>query len=416
MKILISGGGIGGNCLAFWLSKLGHDVTVVEWFPNLRATGLQLDLRGHGIEVMKRMGLEQAFRARAAREQGLKVVDSSSREWAHFPANKSGKGLQNFTTEFEIMRGDLCQLFHDATKDRAKYIFGNSIEHFEDKDGSVNVLFKNGERHQFDLLVGADGQGSRTRKMMNGPNAADAFVPLSGRYISYFTIPRRMQEGEDYSATMYFGTENRILMTRRSSPHEIQAYLMCTTDSERFHNARRAGGMEEKKAVAEIFRGAGWQAEEILNSMMNSEDFYCEKIGLVKRSAWYQGHVALVGDAAYCPSSMTGMGTTSAVVGAYVLAGEIGKHCGSEYNEGTLEMALKAYENKFRPFMDQVQEGVSEGGLIWKLWPTRPFGIAILNSIFGVASFLKLNVLGELILRENVTGWELPEYEEMRGK
>ena len=97
LKILISGGGIAGNAVAFWLSKLGHDVTVIERFPNLRATGLQIDLRGHGIEVLRPMGLEEAFRSKIVPEQGLQVVDKSGRRRAYFPANKSGQGPQSFT-------------------------------------------------------------------------------------------------------------------------------------------------------------------------------------------------------------------------------------------------------------------------------------------------------------------------------
>ncbi|GKT49033.1 uncharacterized protein ColSpa_09214 [Colletotrichum spaethianum] len=120
MKVLISGGGITGNCVVFWLSRLGDDTIVIEWYPELRTTGLQLDLRGHGIEVMKRMGLDSAFRAKVAPEQGLQFVDDSGRPRAHFPVNRSGNGLQNFTTNNEIMRGDFVQLLYGVTKDRVK--------------------------------------------------------------------------------------------------------------------------------------------------------------------------------------------------------------------------------------------------------------------------------------------------------
>ena len=167
LKVLISGGGIAGNALAFWLSKLGHDITVVERFPSLRTTGLQIDLRGPGIEVLKRMGLEQAFRSNAAREDGIQVVDKTGRRRAYFPANKSGKGPQAFTSEFEIMRGDLCRIIYDAAKVReVSYIFATSIERFENTGDGVEVWFSNGKTERFDLLVGADGQGSHTRKMM----------------------------------------------------------------------------------------------------------------------------------------------------------------------------------------------------------------------------------------------------------
>lgn len=416
MKVLISGAGIAGNSLAFWLSKLGHDVTVVERFPALRTTGLQLDLRGHGVEVMRRMGLEQAFRAKSAPEQGLEIVDSQGRQSAYFPANASGQGLQSFTSDFEIMRGDLCRLLYDAAAgDRVRFVFGTSIEGFEQAgDGGVDVRFADGSKGHFDLLVGADGQGSRTRRMTLQPGDTDAFEPMGGFYACYFTVQKPMAEDEGFSATVYLGTDNRTIMTRRHSPDSAQFYLFFRTASEEFLELRRTGDITKQKDwVACMFRGNGWQTEEILKGMMDSIDFYCEQIGLVKMNPWSKGGcMTLLGDAGYCPSPMTGMGTTSAVVGAYVLAGEIGRHCGGNSGKEGLERALAAYEETFRPFMDQVQHGVSADALIWKLWPTRPFGIAVMNSLLGWASFFRLNVLGDWVLKEDVK-WELPEYEEL---
>ena len=418
MKVLISGGGIAGNALAFWLSKLGHDITIIERFSTLRTTGLQLDLRGHGVDVLKRMGLEQSFRSKMAPEQGLQIVDKSGRRRAYFPANKSGKGRQSFTTDWEIMRGDLCRLIYDATKDRAKYVFGTSIESFEETNDSIEVRFTNGETDKFDLLVGADGVGSRTRKMMLGPNTPDAFYPLKDLYVAYFTVPQPMQEGEEYLATVYMAPGRRGVMTRRQVAHEMQVYLGCTVDSERLKKSRPGDTKEEKEALAEIMQGAGWQIDGITKFMKNSDDFYLERMGLVKLDSWSRGRVALVGDAAYCPSANTGMGTTSSMVGAYILAGEIGKYCGlvKKENEGTdikdrLNTALKAYEQRFQPFMKQVQKGVLEESS--SLMPSTAFGIAVMNCLMGVASLLRLDIFGKYFLKEEVKGWDLPEYEDM---
>lgn len=415
LKILISGGGIAGNALAFWLTKLGHDITIVERFPSLRATGLQVDLRGHGIEVMRRMGLEEDFRSKSAPEQGLQVVDSSGKQWGYFPANRSGKGLQGFTTDFEIMRGDLCRLLFDATENRAKYIFGTSIESFKEKGDCIEVRFMDGKTDRFDLLVGADGQGSRTRKMMLGSDTADAFYPFKDVYVAYFTITRPMKDGDDYIATSYMAPGNRVVFLRRHSPHAIQAYLMCKTKSERFKKARRGDSREEKEAFAEIFRGAGWQTGEILKCLDGADDFYCERMGVVKLPSWSNGRVTLVGDAAYCPSANTGMGTSSAMVGAYILAGEIGRHCGPSDTEGKedgLATALKAYEEKFRPFMDQVQKGLPEKDGVWDMMASTSLGIAIMNCLLWILSLLRVNIFG-WILREDVRGWDLPAYKEL---
>ncbi|PTB66684.1 FAD/NAD(P)-binding domain-containing protein [Trichoderma citrinoviride] len=417
MKVLISGAGITGNALAYWLSKLGHNVTVIERFPELRTTGLQVDLRGPGIQVLKRMGLEEAFRAKSVPEQGFAIVDSSNRRWAYFGVNNSGKGLQSFTTEYEILRGDLCRLMHDAIKDKVTFRFGVSIDGFKQKGNGVDVEFTDGKTERFDFIVGADGMGSNTRKLMLGPGVADALRPVKGAYTAYFTIPRPIQKGEEYNSTFYLATGRRAIMTRRHSPEEIQIYLPCNTLSDRMKQAHKDGVPEQKKALAEIFQDAGWKSKEILRDMFNSENFYCERLGLVKLDAWYDGRVVLVGDAAYCPSPLTGMGTTSGIVGAYVLAGEIARHCGNAKGGKAptdgLDVAFKTYDDKFRPFINQVTDGVGDDSIFWNKMPSSAFAVALVNLLLGIAAFLRLNVVGNWILKENVK-WMLPEYDELK--
>jgi len=414
MKVLISGAGMAGSSLAFWLAKLGHEVTVIERFPDLRATGLQIDLRGHGISVLKRMGLSDIYRSMAVPEQGLQVVDRSGRRRAFFPANTSGKGLQSFTTDWEIMRGDLCHLLHDAAvKHGAKYVFGSMVEGFQEKEvEGLEVNFKDGKKEVFDLLVGADGVHSRTRTMML-PGAPDAFYPIgasrgSGTIIAYCTIPCPIQEGEEYIATMFMAPGRRGVMTRRNNADSIQAYLGYTTNLAGIDRMNSARGdiTKQKSVLTETLRGAGWRMEELLKSLGDATDFYCEHLGLVKLEKWSRGRVVLLGDAAYCPSVNTGMGTTSALVGAYILAGEIGRvDKGAEGLEGSLQ----AYENKFRPFMDQVQKGVDESG---SEMPSSAFSIGVLNILMGVASFFKVDI-GSWMIKEKVKNWDLPEYKDM---
>ncbi|XXH00805.1 hypothetical protein Hte_007156 [Hypoxylon texense] len=419
MKVLISGAGIAGNALAFWLSKLGHEVTVIEWFSNLRATGLQIDLRGPGIQVLRRMGLEEAFRAKAAPEHGFQIVDGSGRRRAYFPANKSGKGLQSLTSDFEIMRGDLCHLLHDATAGRAKYVFGTSIESFEQTDHVVEVRFTGGKTDTFDLVVGADGQWSKTRRMMLGPDVPDALLPLGGGvYTAYFTMPRPIEKGEGYIATAYIAPGRKGFFLRRHSPDTVQVYMGCTSDSEKLKNARRGDTQAEKEALAEFYRGGGWRTKEIVEAMMDAEDFYCERMCLVKLDSWSRGRVTLVGDAGYCPSATTGMGTTCGMVGAYILAGEIARHCGGGASgdgntKDGLATALRAYEEKFRPFMDQVQEGVASDTGMWGSMPSSAFGIGVLNCIMSLVSFLRIDLAKWFLKEDAVKDWKLPEYAEL---
>lgn len=283
LKVLINGAGIAGNALAFWLAKLGHDVTVVERFPDLRATGLQIDLRGHGITVLKRMGLEQAFRSRMAPEQGLQVVDSSGRQWAYFPSNKSGSGIQGFTTDFEIMRGDLCRIMYEPTKHRAKYVFGTTVERFEEKDDAIEVRYTDGKTDRFDFVVGADGIGSRTRRQMVGVGNPDGFYPIGGLYAAYFTMRKPIKGGEEYRATAYLAGNGRAVMVRRGDPDVVQVYLLLSTETERLKKTRRGDVEAEKAAFIEIYQDAGWRLDEILKSLKEDvQDFYCERIGVVE--------------------------------------------------------------------------------------------------------------------------------------
>lgn len=414
MRILISGGGVAGPSLAFWLSKLGHDITLIERWPTLRTTGQQIDLRGPGIQVMKRMGLMNLFRSYAVSERGLQFVDDSGRQKVFFPVNKTGTGLQSFTTDYEIMRGDLCRMLYDVTKDKVKYMFGTHIASLEPRDDAVAVTLSDGTVDQFDLVVGADGQGSRTRKMILGSSDPDPFHYL-GVYISYFTIPRR--EEDEYISTLYNVPRKRFVFTRRHDVDTIQAYLGIYGTETELEALQDGDIADQKKAYAEKFADAAWETPRIIRDMQDSEvakDFFSQKVGQVKLDSWSRGRVVLLGDAAYCPSPATGMGTTSGIVGAYVLAGEISKYCSDrgffQGSKDPLITALQGYDTKFRPFIEQVQNvgpGMPQIGL-----PATRWGIGFMHSFLWLSRSLGIDAVAQWFLRESNT-WNLPRYESM---
>ncbi|KAJ5729178.1 FAD/NAD(P)-binding domain-containing protein [Penicillium malachiteum] len=173
LNILICGGGCAGPALAFWLARNGHQVTVVERFPVLRAHGAQVDLRGQGIEVAKRMGLIDAIRSKLVDEEGVAFVDSKGKVYGTMMAKRTGKGAQSLTSEYEIMRGDLICILYDATKYNVKYIFGKTVDKFDQDEKQVIAHFSDGSLGTFDILVGADGQGSRIRNAILSPESPD---------------------------------------------------------------------------------------------------------------------------------------------------------------------------------------------------------------------------------------------------
>ena len=271
------------------------------------------------------------------------------------------------------------------------------------------------------VLVGADGLWSHTRKTMLTPGVPDP-VTFLGAYSAYFTAPVPQQNGEAYNGTVYIASNRRILFTRRHRADQIQVYLFLVAESPLLQAVRKNDVPAEKAAFAKAYSGAGWKGEELIKWMEEADDFYCERLSTVNMPSWSDGHVVLLGDAAYSPSAMTGMGTTSAIVGAYVLAGEIGKAClnpppGIKAKE-TIPSALKAYEEKMRPFMQQVQSGIAPDSGWWTKLPASWWGIAVLNFLLGVAAWLRLDAFAKLLSREEVVGWTLPEYEgmDLRGE
>lgn len=439
LKVLIVGAGIAGNALAFWLSKLGHRVTVIERHSALRVNGLQLDLRGNGIEVMKRMGLEQAIRAKCVPEEGFAVVDSTGRRRAFFAANRSGKGAQSISSEFEIMRGDLCRVLHDAAVENgARYRFAVSLQGFVEEDGGVEVKLTDGVLEKFDLVAGCDGQGSRVRRLMLGGGSLDGDVKDSvlttlPQRIGYFTIRRPIQEAEQYVATVYMMPEKRFLLLRRHREDEMQVYLKAETSSGsgQLKNVNRGDVKAEKQAFAELFQGSGWRTDEVVKALQeDAEDFYCQYSGVVKMDSWSRGRVTLVGDAGYgCPPD--GFGTSVALLGAYVLAGEISNYCRSgertaseaiksegagkhnDDDDGVLN-ALKAYEDNFQPYMRQIQKGYSAEPNMFDKLPWTPLTIGLFYRVMSIAAFLKLDrIAARFAPSESVKGWQLPAYEDM---
>ena len=373
-SILVCGAGIAGSTLAFWLGKAGNSVTIIERAPEIRNSGLGVDIRGPAVEVIRRMGLEEQIRSRTTGEEGLAFVDTRDHVFALFEIDQ--ENLENSpTSEIEIMRSDLAQLISTAALDipNVRVEYGASVETISQNEDEVSVGFTSGESATFDMVIAADGLGSTTRKLiLGGDNEGPGPVRSLGQYTAYFTIPREERDGMLWK--WYNATGSRVLTTRPKNADTSCAYLsIMPRDEKRIRNAMKGGMAEQKKELTTLFDGAGWQTPRLLGAMQNADDLYVQQIAQVILPSWHSGRCAVVGDAAYCPSPLSGVGTSLAILGAYVLAGEIVK-----FKEDP-RAALQAYEEKLRPYVLKKQH--LPPGVPRLASPSTAWGISVFNWI-----------------------------------
>ncbi|KAM3555409.1 hypothetical protein ARSEF4850_006001 [Beauveria asiatica] len=415
MKVIIAGAGVAGPAIAFWLVKDGHEVTLVERFPSLRSAGLQVDLRNEAIEVVRRMGLLQTVRDRSVPEIGTIIVDSKGQEdiVQRKLQTETESGVQGKTSAYEIMRRDLIEILYDATKENVKYCFGLSVDHYRNIEGDENneqgpktdkveVTLSDGSKEMYDLLIAADGQGSRIRKHMFFYRPEDDQSRWLGVFSAYFTLPRR-----DYDTSfcrMYHATERRLAMTRWHKEDKGQVYLMAMSNTERFRRALDRDVASQKDAFAAVFKGMGWQEERILAALADADDFYADEMLQRRSTVWSHGRVVLLGDSAYCASPIAGAGSSMALIGAYVLAGELASH-----GERDVAAALASYDAAMRPLVDQSQRLPKRSLQSW--FPLSTWSIKRLHVKEWVRS--KGRAAQPWAKKVRDQRWLLPDYPEM---
>lgn len=388
--VLIAGASIAGPALAFWLARFGFHPVIVERAAALRPGGQNIDVQGAARTVVRRMGIEDDIRAATTGEQGLRFVDAHDMTKAAFPAATTDSG--GFTKELEILRGDLASLLYARTRDTTEYLFGNQITGLRDQGDRVTVSFEHGAARDFDLVVAADGLRSRTRTLIVGDAAR--IRPL-GLYVCYITIPRAASDSA--WARWYHAPAGRSLLLRPDNVGTTRASLW-------FRPPRGYAQLpiaEQQSLVGRIFADAGWEAPRVLAALADAEDVYFDAVSQVMALRWSHGRGALVGDAAYCPSPVSGMGSSLALVGAYVLAGELARHTDHR-------AAFAAYEQRMRPYVARAQK--LPPGVPWIAHPKSRRGIAVLHGVLRLASSPLLRHRVALIGASPADKIELPEY------
>ncbi|MER6826742.1 FAD-dependent monooxygenase [Streptosporangium sp. NPDC000563] len=320
--VLISGASIAGPALAYWLSRSGHTVTVVERAPALRPGGQAVDFKGetHRV-VLERMGILEEVRRRQTGGTDQTIVDADGRRLAVMPGEFSGGDI-------EIFRGDLAALLYERTEQDCEYVFGDSITSLTDTGDGVHVTFERGASRTFDLVVGADGIHSNVRRLAFGPESDH--VRFLGHY--YALVDLDTGAGN----VMYNEPGRMVALGGPKSP----TFLVFASERLDYDRYDVEG---HKRILADAYRGMGWRVPELMAGLPEARDLYLDSISRVEMDHYAKGRVVLLGDAAY-GNTLGGFGTGLAVVGAYVLAGELAAAGGDH------RTAFREYEEVFRGY------------------------------------------------------------------
>jgi 2-polyprenyl-6-methoxyphenol hydroxylase-like FAD-dependent oxidoreductase len=390
-RVLISGSGVAGPVTAYWLDRYGFDVTVQERSEELRLGGQNIDISDAARDVIERMDLRKTVLEHHTGEKGTRFIGLDGHVSGEFPVEETTA----LTREIEILRGDLVRILADACPDSVKFRFGDYIQALDDMGERVSVTFDSGKTEDYDIVLAADGMNSPTRKMIIGEGDYEDYL---GCWSSYFTIPRLLRDTDWWN--WYTAPTGIVAFLRPDNKGTIRACVNFLDDNPDPDHM----SLEDKKAVLQKrLRGSGWECDRIADALDDVDDLYLGPLHQIKAGRWSSGRCGLVGDSAHCPTPYTGMGTTLAVIGAYILANELGTN--DDHRQ-----AFAAYERKFRTFAEESQ----------KLWPGVPelayaesrFKAHLINFGVGLAASTPVQTLMRLFEGDSDENkFELPAYQ-----
>ena len=370
-RVLITGASVAGPTLAWGLHKAGFEVTLLERSPRQRETGQNIDIRGLGRDVLRRMDLEADVKANLTGEQGTRYVNDHGHPYAVLAREEGRDGP---TAELEILRGKFAEILVGLIAADVDLRYGDFITAAHQDDDGVDVELNSGVRGRFDLVLVAEGRSSRTRRLLF---AQETEYRDFGVSITHGTLDRVPDDIDWWD--WYTAPGGRVASIRPDNVGTMRASMSFESEPQGFESL---DVQAQLSVLRERFRGAGWQTQRILQGFTErSEEFYTQRMEQVVVSTWSKGRVALLGDAAW-GSGPTGMGTTLSLVAAHVLAGELvrTRHAGGDHPLP----AFTRYESLLRRYADSAQ-GLPPGGARL-LHPSSTRGVKVMQAAHRLAA------------------------------
>lgn len=340
-RVLISGASIAGPTVAYWLHRYGCVVTIVEQASTLRVGGYKIDIRGSAVEVVKRMGIYAELQRLSVVMLGGSVLDDRGKIIDEIPAEHMGMHVGD---DLELLRGDLGRVLYEATVDHCEYIFNNSIKSVKQNKDEITVEFATGQSRQFDILVGADGIHSNVRSLVFGNESLFSYN-LGDYYVAICSVETGLQL--DRHEFFYSQIDKLFNVYCTHAGQDAKALFVFRAPGLTY-NYKDTN--QQKEIVSKVYSDAGWEISNMLKGMHKASDFYFDVVKQIRMDKWFKDRTIVIGDAASSPCLASGQGTGLALVGAYVLAGEL------LLANGEYTTAFAEYEKEMRAFVDMNQK------------------------------------------------------------
>lgn len=378
--VLISGAGIAGPTLAYWLSRYGFIPTLIERAPALRTGGYVTDFWGVGFDVAERMQLVPQLEQAGYKVREVRIVNNEGKRVGGFSTDRFRHVLNDRFVS--ILRSDLARLIYATLDDRVETVFGDEIQSLNEDEEGITAEFDRSPPRRFDLVVGTDGLHSGVRRLAFGP--ASNFESYLGYCAAAFTTDVYPHRDDDVYVTYCLPGRQAARFALRDGRTVFLLIFDARVKPAVGHHDAGA----QRAILREAFGYAGWECPEIMKALDRTEELYFDAVSQILLDRWHRGRVALVGDAAFCPSLLAGEGAALAMTGAYLLAGEL-KRAGGEFRR-----AYPAYQYRFKPFIERKQRQATR--FARQFAPRTRLGLLVRNAM---SRLLDAPLVGDIMVK-----------------